>query len=147
MAIALLTTYLAGYRMPLYQRLAERHGVEVLCYGRGERYVPEWFRDLDTQLEAAPFPARRLRGARQAFRTQHGLGEGQLAIYVGGLVPEKGVEVLLDTWPSINARCGATLVLVGDGPLASKAGRTEAAKLIGPLPRPELPAGYAAADV
>ncbi|HEY2160848.1 MAG TPA: glycosyltransferase family 4 protein [Solirubrobacteraceae bacterium] len=257
MAIALLTTYLAGYRMPLYERLAERHGVEVLCYGRGERYVPEWFRNLDTQLEAAPFPARRLHGAReafevasrydaviapfaggailpaayvgarrhkkpfilwasvwaqprsithalalpltrhiyrradavvaygehvrrfvagirgrdddvfvapqsvepelfardvpadevQAFRAAHGLGEGHLAIYVGRLVPEKGVEVLLDTWPSVHARCGATLVLVGDGPLAGKAGRTDAAKLIGPLPRPELPAAFAAADV
>lgn len=66
-AIALLTTYLAGYRMPLYQRLADRHGVEVLCYGRGERYAAPWFRDLDRQLAAAPFAARRLHGAREAF--------------------------------------------------------------------------------
>jgi hypothetical protein len=61
-AIALLTTYLAGYRVPLYQRLHERHGVEVLCYGGGERYVPAWFSDLDAQLADAPFPARRLAG-------------------------------------------------------------------------------------
>jgi glycosyltransferase involved in cell wall biosynthesis len=38
--------------------------VEVLCFGGGERYVPEWFADLDRQLEAAPFPARRLTGTR-----------------------------------------------------------------------------------
>lgn len=258
MAIALLTTYLAGYRMPLYQRLADRHGVEVLCYGRGDRYVPSWFRDLDAQLAAAPFPARRLEGPREAFeigqrydaviapfaggailpaaylgarrhrkpfilwasvwaqprslthglalpltrhiyrhadavvaygehvkrfvarirgrdddifiapqsvepelfarevsdgeveafRTRHGLEEsGQLAIYVGRLVHEKGVGVLLDTWPSIHARCGGTLVLVGDGPLADEARRTPHAQFLGPLPRPELPVAYRASEV
>jgi glycosyltransferase involved in cell wall biosynthesis len=67
MAIALLTTYLAGYRLPLYERLARSHGVEVLCFGRGERYVPAWFSDLDAQLESAPFPARRLAEARDAL--------------------------------------------------------------------------------
>ena len=67
MAVALLTTYLPGYRVPLFQLLAERHELEVLCYGRGERYAPSWFRDLDEQLAAAPFPARRLRGATEAF--------------------------------------------------------------------------------
>ena len=40
---ALLTTYLTSYRMPLFERLAERHQLEVLCFGGGERYVPEWF--------------------------------------------------------------------------------------------------------
>ena len=258
MAIALLTNYLAAYRMPLYQRLADRHGVEVLCYGRGERYVPAWFRDLDAQLAAARFPARRLEGPGQAFaiakhydtviapfaggaflpaaylgaryrrkpfilwasvwaqprslshalalpltrdiyrqadaviaygehvrrfvartrgsddrifiapqsvepelfgrdvsdeevesfRTRHGLeAAAPLAIYVGRLVPEKGVGVLLDAWPSIHARCGATLVLVGDGPLAEKARATPHAHFLGPLPRPELPVAYKASEV
>ena len=62
MAIALLTTYLSPYRVPLFERLAETHGVEVLCYGGGERYAPAWLTDLDQQLADAPFPARRLRG-------------------------------------------------------------------------------------
>ena len=51
-----LTTYLAGYRVPLYERLAERHGVEVLCFGGGERYVPGLVRDLDAQLGGAVLP-------------------------------------------------------------------------------------------
>ena len=38
------------------------HGLEVLCYGGGERYVPAWFADLDAQLAAADFPARRIDG-------------------------------------------------------------------------------------
>ncbi len=66
MAIALLTTYLAPYRLPLYERLAER-GVEILCFGGGHRYVPPWFADLDAQLAAAPFPARRLQGIAEAL--------------------------------------------------------------------------------
>jgi glycosyltransferase involved in cell wall biosynthesis len=244
--------------MPLYERLAERHGVEVLCYGRGERYVPSWFRDLDRQLASAPFPARRLHGARDAFaaagsydtviapfaggtilpaahagarhhgrpfilwasvwaqprsvthalalpltrhiyrdadavlaygehvrrfvagirgrdddvfvapqsvepelfarevspdevasfRSRHGLeASGPLAIYVGRLVPEKGVEVLLESWPHISARCNATLMLVGDGPLADRAGNTAGARLLGPLPRPELAVAYRASEL
>jgi glycosyltransferase involved in cell wall biosynthesis len=254
MAIALLTTYLTGYRNPLYERLAERHGVEVLCYGRGERYVPVWFADLDAQLAAATFPARRLRGgAREAFgvarhydaviapfaggailpaayagaratgrpfvlwasvwaqprslshavarpvtrriyrradavvaygehvrrfvaqirgtdadvfvapqsvepelfgrsvaaaevaefRRRHALGAGPLVLYAGRLVPEKGVAVLLDAWRSVNTP--ATLVLVGDGPLADRAAATPGALLLGPLPRAELPVAYHAA--
>ena len=71
--------------MPLYERLAERHGVEVLCYGRGARYVPEWFADLDAQLASAPFPARRLDGAREAF----GIGrryEAVIVPFAGGAI-------------------------------------------------------------
>lgn len=257
MAVALLTSYLTGYRIPLYERLAERQGVEVLCFGGGDRYVPPWFSDLDAQLAAAPFPARRIQGVREAFetgrrydaviagfaggailpavyagarrhrrpfvlwasvwaqprsvthalslpatrhiyrhagavlaygehvrrfvagirgrdddvfvapqsveaelfgravtgteleefRSRHGLEpDARLAIYVGRLVPEKGVGLLLDAWPRLAARRGVTLVLVGDGPLADRARSTAGARLLGPLPRPELPVAYAASE-
>src|SRR5437016_4546370 len=83
MPIALVTNYLTPYRLPLYERLAERHGLEVLCYGGGDRYVPAWFTDLDDQLESAPFPAYRLDGPRAAFaageRFQH-----VIASFAGG---------------------------------------------------------------
>ena len=39
------------------------------------------------------------------------------SLYVGRLVPEKGVDVLLDAWRAAS-RADATLVLIGDGPLA-----------------------------
>ena len=255
MAIALLTNYLAGYRSGLYERLAQTQGVEVLCYGRGDRYVPPWFRDLDAQLAAAPFPARRLEGPAQAFgisgpyeaviapfaggailpaayagarwhrkpfilwasvwaqprspahalalpatrhiyrradavlaygehvrrfvaairgrdddvfvapqavepelfarevtaeeiatfRSRHGLGSGPLVLYVGRLVEEKGVAVLLDAWRSVSAQ--ATLVLIGDGPLVSLARSTPEARFLGVLSRPDLPAAYAASEM
>ena len=66
MAIAILTPLVAPYRRPFYERLAERHDIEVLCYGGGERYVPPWFAGLDRDLGGLRFPASRLTGAREA---------------------------------------------------------------------------------
>jgi glycosyltransferase involved in cell wall biosynthesis len=251
--VALLTTYLAPYRLPLYERLAERYGVEVLCFGRGERYVPPWFADLDGQLARAPFPARRVPGVRgaigaarghdavigpvaggavlpasyaaarakrrrfvlwasvwaqprsrghtaalpairhiyrqadavvtygphvsrfvatirgsedgvfvapqavepelfaravdgaetEAFRRRFGLDDRPIALYVGRLVAEKGVDVLLAAWRSV--RAPGTLVVIGDGPLAAAAGAAPGVRLLGPLPREQLPVAYASA--
>src|ERR1700761_2444471 len=67
MRIALVTTYPSDYRLPLYRLLARSHGLEVLCYGRGDRYAPAWSADLDAQLAAADFPARRIDGPRAAL--------------------------------------------------------------------------------
>jgi glycosyltransferase involved in cell wall biosynthesis len=256
MPIALLTNYLVGYRTPLYERLAARHGVEVICYAGGDRYAPPWITDgLDAQLRAAPFPARRLDGGARAafqvarsydaviapyaggailpaayagvrahrrafvlwasvwaqprsaantlalpvtrhiyrhadavlaygeharrfvasirgrdsdvfvapqsvepelfaahvsaaqidaFRTRHRLGAGPLVLFAGRLVREKGVEVLLDAWTAANP--AATLVLIGDGPLAGRFAGARRTRLLGPLPRAELPTAYAAAQ-
>jgi glycosyltransferase involved in cell wall biosynthesis len=255
MSIALLTTFLAGYRMPLYERLAREQELEVLCYGGGERYAPPWFAaDLDAKLAAAPFPARRLTGGAreaysvslryraviapyaggailpaaylgarrhgtpfilwasvwaqpwsvanalalpltrriyrdadaviaygehvrrfvadirgrdgdvfvapqsvepelfgrrveagevQAFRARHNLPDGPLVLYVGRLVPEKGVDVLLDAW--VLARPEATLVVVGDGPLATACAAAPGVRLLGAMPREQLPVAYHAA--
>jgi glycosyltransferase involved in cell wall biosynthesis len=255
MAIALLTNYLPGYRVPLYERLARRHQLEVLLYGRGEHYAPPWFRDLDAQIAAATFPAWRIGGAREAFgvgrgydaviapfaggsilpaafagahrrgrpfvlwasvwaaprslghlaalpitrriyrradaviaygehvrsfvagirgrdsdvfvapqsvepelfarevgeaeldgfRARHELGDGPLVLYVGRFVPEKGVEVLLEAWRA-SAPGAATLLLVGDGPLAGRARAAPRTRLLGALRRPDLAVAYAAAE-
>jgi len=255
MAIALITNYLAAYRIPLYERLSKTHGLEVLCFGGGERYVPAWFADLDAQLARASFPARRLHGppdaltvarryeaviapfaggailpasyagarmhrrafvlwasvwaqprsrghllalpaTRQIYRhadaviaygehvrrfvaqvrgrdddvvvapqsvepelfrravtreeieqfsARHALPQGPLALYVGRLVPEKGVDVLLDAWSVMPHSAEATLVLIGDGPLAARAAAAPRARLLGPQPREQLPVAYAAA--
>ena len=254
MPIAVLTTYLSDYRLPLYRLLARRHEIEVLCYGGGGRYAPAWFSDLDAQLAAADFPARRLHGIGEAlhlgrsydavaapfaggallpaayagarlgrrpfvfwasiwhqprsiahalalpvtrriyrhsdavvaygeharrfvarvrghdddifvapqsvepelfgrpvsdaetatFRAGHGLGDGPLVLYTGRLVVEKGVAVLADAWPS--ARGDATLVVIGDGPLAPRLAALPGTRLLGPLPRADLPVAYAAAN-
>jgi glycosyltransferase involved in cell wall biosynthesis len=254
-AIALLTNYLTDYRLPLFERLAAHSGVEVLCYGGNASYVPSWFADLDSQLASASFPARRVRGPREAFaaggdyeaviapfaggaimpsayagarrrrrpfvlwasvwaqphspahllarpvtnhiyrhadaviaygehvrrfvagirgrdsdvfvapqaveaelfarpvgadeiaafRSDHGLPDGPLALYAGRLVPPKGVDVLLAAWSRVSV--DATLVAVGEGPLAAQVEATPRARLLAPLPRGAMPVAYAAADI
>ncbi len=83
--LALLTPYLAGYRMPLFARLAREHDLELLCYGGGERYVPSWLADLDAQIAASPLPARRIDGPRAAFAAgRH--ADAVIAPFAGGAV-------------------------------------------------------------
>jgi glycosyltransferase involved in cell wall biosynthesis len=67
MAVALVTNYIPPYRVPLYGLLAERLGVEVFCFGGEGSYVPMSQRDLERQLEDAPFPAYELAHQRDAF--------------------------------------------------------------------------------
>jgi glycosyltransferase involved in cell wall biosynthesis len=257
--VALVTNYLPAYRIPLYTLLAERLGVEVYCFGGEGHYVPEAMRDLERQLESAPFAAHRLererdaadlgagheaviastagrvalpsayRGARRAgrpfllwaslwrhprtaahllsfplmrrfyrqadavltygphvsryvagyrggeagvfaaaqavepelfarpvsqpeieqWRGEAGVGEGPLVLFAGRLVPDKGVDVLARAWRRLGAGTGASLCLVGDGPLASdrSIAGVPGMTVAGPLPRERLPVAYAAADV
>jgi glycosyltransferase involved in cell wall biosynthesis len=255
LSIALITNYLPPYRVPLYKLLAERHGVEVHCFGGEAGYVADAQRDIDRQIAAAPFPAHRLArqadagrvaressavisaltgrvavpaawyGARQAgrpfvlwaslwrhpltlahltsftfmrrvyrradavltygehvsryvtryrgsdrnvlvapqaveadlfgravsrpeiaaWRRDSGLPpEGPLVLYVGRLVPEKGVGVLVSAWRELAAE-GATLCLAGEGPMG---GADEPGlKYLGHVEREVLPVAYAAADL
>jgi glycosyltransferase involved in cell wall biosynthesis len=103
-AIALVTNVLAPYRVPLYALLAERYDVEVLCFGAGAGYVPEWFGDLDDQLAAAPFPARRIAGPRAALA----LGKR----YEAGIAPVAGGAMLPATYLGMRRR-GRPFVLWG----------------------------------
>jgi glycosyltransferase involved in cell wall biosynthesis len=62
-----------------------------------------------------------------------GSGSGAYAVFVGRLSKEKGVEVLLDAWSRL--KHAVPLVIVGDGPLASRvaaeAGRTKGVRWLG----------------
>ena len=101
-----MTNVLAPYRVPLYALLAERYGVEVLCFGAGASYVPAWFGDLDRQLAAAPFPARRIAGPREALA----LG----GRYDAAIAPVAGGAMLPATYLGMRRRgsrscCGASV--------------------------------------
>ena len=258
MPIALVTNYLPPYRLPLYRLLHERYGVEVHCFGGEPHYVPDSLRDLDRQIEEAPFPAHRLarqrdarelakqsdaviasiagrvalpsayRGARRAktpfilwaslwrhpltlphtfslrlmrriyrradaivtygqhvsryvaryrkgthgvfvapqavepeifarevsgdeqaaWRAEAGLGpDVAIVLFVGRLVREKGIDVLLRAWRRL-ARDEAVLCVVGDGPLAAAVGAAGPGVVhAGRLERTRLPVAYAAAHM
>jgi len=71
------------------------------------------------------------------------------------MVPRKGQDTLIKAWPKVRAEVSdALLLLVGDGPyapalkrLAQRLGVAGDVLFTGPVPWPELPAYYDAADV
>ena len=128
-----------------------RHADAVLAYGDHVRRFVGRIRGREDDVFVAPQAvkpavfARHVNGDEvDSLRERHGLGDGPLVIYVGRLVAEKGVGVLLDAWPLVSAR--ATLVLVGDGPLGARVRSTPGARFLGPLPRQELAVAYAASQ-
>ena len=76
-------------------------------------------------------------------------------VCVSRMVPRKGQDTLITAWPEIRAQVsGAVLLLVGDGPyapalkrLAQRLNVSDDVIFTGPVPWPELPGYYDAADV
>jgi phosphatidylinositol alpha-1,6-mannosyltransferase len=76
-------------------------------------------------------------------------------VCVSRLVPRKGQDTLIKAWPEVRAKVSdAVLLLVGDGPyapalkrLASRLGAGGDVVFTGPVPWPELPGYYDAANV
>jgi glycosyltransferase involved in cell wall biosynthesis len=68
-----------------------------------------------------------------------GPGDGGYALFVGRLSEGKGIEVLLEAWKALETKI--PLVIVGEGPMASKVATTAraiGADYRGPLSRPEV---------
>jgi len=128
-----------------------RHADAVVTYGEHVRRYVARYRGHDDDVVIAPQSVEAELFGRDiaaeeiaAWRAEHALPAGPLALYVGRLVPEKGIEELLEAWRLVE---GATLVAIGDGPLAHAVADTAGARLLGPLPRERLPVAYAAADL
>jgi glycosyltransferase involved in cell wall biosynthesis len=82
---------------------------------------------------------------RAAARERMGASnEGLLALFVGRLVPEKGVEDLLHAWRDASLPAGSSLAFAGDGPLTPAGPNVHA---LGRIEGRELPPLYSAADV
>jgi alpha-1,6-mannosyltransferase len=58
----------------------------------------------------------RRRAYAGATRRAYGLPEGPLALFVGRIAREKELDLLLASWPDVERRTGARLVLIGEGP-------------------------------
>jgi glycosyltransferase involved in cell wall biosynthesis len=87
---------------------------------------------------------------RAAARRELGLPDGPLALYVGNLKPEKGVQDLAQAWERVARELpDARLALVGGGPLrtALEAALPPRATLVGAQPLDAVPRWMAACDV
>jgi glycosyltransferase involved in cell wall biosynthesis len=81
--------------------------------------------------------------------------EGKVVLWVGRMVPVKGLDVLLEAWSQLNkAGTAPGLYLVGDGPLRSdleaevrRRGLAGVITCLGTLPPKALPDWYRAADL
>jgi glycosyltransferase involved in cell wall biosynthesis len=91
-------------------------------------------------------------GPQHIARAAVGFADGgPLVLFVGNLVPVKGVDVLIDACARLP---GVRAALIGDGPLRStlqrqvdRLGLTGRVRLLGPRPLADLPEWYRAADV
>jgi len=93
--------------------------------------------------------------ARARLRDRYRLGDRPVVVCVSRLVPRKGQDKLIASWPAVTRRVAdAALVIVGGGPhaatlrrLADDAGVAADVVFTGGLPAAELPSHYAMADV
>jgi phosphatidyl-myo-inositol dimannoside synthase len=91
----------------------------------------------------------------RAVRERLGLAGRPVVACVSRMVPRKGQDTLIKAWPRVRAELpDARLLLVGDGPyapalkrLAERLGVAGEVIFTGPVPWPELPGYYDAADV
>jgi glycosyltransferase involved in cell wall biosynthesis len=135
----------------LPMRAIYRRADAVVTYGpHVTRYV-EQFRSSGNVFEAPQAVDPWLFGKpvseakRAVARERMGAAdEGFLALFVGRLVPEKGVDVLLQAWDKAVVPGGSALAFAGSGPLAPSGHTVHA---LGPIDRKDLPPLYAAADV
>ena len=163
-AVALTHGHEAGWAaLPGARTLLHRIGDEVDVI----TYLGEYFR---VRLARALSPEAQRRMARlapgvdvsffrpgaggDAIRQRLGLNRRPVVTCVSRMVPRKGQDTLITAWSQIKAQVSdAVLLLVGDGPYAPAlrklARRRNASDIVftGPVPWPELPGYYDAADV
>jgi phosphatidyl-myo-inositol dimannoside synthase len=91
----------------------------------------------------------------EVVKARLGLADRPVVVCVSRLVRRKGQDTLIRAWPRVRAEVSdAILLLVGDGPyarslrrLARQLGVSDAVVFTGPVPWPELPGYYDAANV
>ncbi|GEE03367.1 GDP-mannose-dependent alpha-(1-6)-phosphatidylinositol monomannoside mannosyltransferase [Gordonia spumicola] len=93
--------------------------------------------------------------ARLELRERYGIGDAPVVLCLSRLVPRKGQDVLIESWPTVLGEVpDARLVIVGGGPygddlreLADKTGVADSVLFTGSVPADELPTHHAMADV
>jgi glycosyltransferase involved in cell wall biosynthesis len=142
--------------LPLMRRIYRRADAVVTYGPHVSRYVARYRRG-DESVFVAPqavepwifghvVPEFERAGWRAEVHERSGLApDAPIVLYVGRLVRDKGVEVLLRAWRGLG-RTDAALCLVGDGPLAARVGEGGPGVVhMGPMERTRLPVAYATA--
>ncbi len=164
-AVALTHGHEAGWAaLPGARGLLRRIGDEVDVV----TYLGEYFRVRLARALSAEAASRMVRLAPgvdvtffrpgaggRAVRERLGLAGRPVVACVSRMVPRKGQDTLIRAWPQVRAEVSdAVLLLVGDGPyasalkrLASRLGSGDDVVFTGPVPWPELPGYYDAANV
>jgi glycosyltransferase involved in cell wall biosynthesis len=95
-----------------------------------------------------------LSGSRERIRADLGVSGKSVVLFVGRLLPEKGLSVLFDAYGKVQAGMQDTALLVaGDGPMRGECkrrvrdDRLEDVSFLGFVSQEELPEVYVAADV
>ncbi len=146
-------THLGSYA---FMRKLYRKADAVLTYGPHVSNYVARIRGSDRGVFAAPQAVEHELFGRPVsqheideLRAALGVPDGDtpIVLFVGRLVEEKGVEVLLNVWSRIAAGTDATLCMIGDGPLAEQTATMRGVRIAGRMKRELLPIAYAAADV
>lgn len=171
----------AAKRAGVAQTIATTHGHEIgwsMTPG-GRQFLAKIFRDNDvvsyltnaTLARLAPLlqgtETIRLPGginpeafrfdpqARTRLRERYGLTDGPVVVCISRLVPRKGQDLLIESWPSVIARHpDAQLVIVGKGPyedtlrsMIHESPARSSITLTGEVPFSELPGHYSLGDI
>jgi glycosyltransferase involved in cell wall biosynthesis len=122
----------------------------VVALGADARRVRVIYDGVDTELfHPGPRDEARVRLARELEL------RGPVVLFIGNLVPVKGLEVLIDAFVRLAGQGVAfTGLLIGQGPLRSRLesqvtrrGLRDRVRLLGPRPHEQLPDWYRAADL
>ena len=136
--------YLRWFYGHAHRVLAPSSAYEVHLRLRGIRHTGIWSRGVDTDAFSPDFRSA-------SYRRSLGLGDQDLLVaYVGRLAPEKGIDRLLEAWPTIaRLHPRAHLVFTGHGQSEDQIRRAQLPRthLTGMLRGKDLSVAYASADL
>ncbi|NOX52882.1 MAG: glycosyltransferase family 4 protein, partial [Planctomycetes bacterium] len=152
----LILTRTAARRARVLNVLRESEAVVTVSEGLRQRVLalgasPERVHTIYQGIDASVFHP----GDRRDARQQLGLSDHyRVLVWVGRMVPVKGLEVLIDAFTVAAGGCGSLhLYLLGDGPLVTPLRRCveerhlmDRVHFVGPVPHHDLPTWYRAAD-